>query len=1115
MTSVGRTLLVYGLYGQWFDASGEKQGPTFQLGYGGEQSIAAARSDSMLVVWTRQSPTNSIQSVFGRFLDVHGQIVGDEFEVGEGDGGRVIADPDGGFLVAWRRTTEGGTELWARGYSALGQAEGEPYLLRSMPGWAFLSAAAISADDSLAVAWTVVDQSYLQSFDSHHRPLHEPALITTRTREYWERPTINVSATYGPDNRLYVAVSEYAFYDHWGAGTDYFGVSSYLFLRCYSEKGLLIGDTSIGSATFFAMYQSPQPSGYNGIELNTSPTLSLGSDGQPVLTWKRFEPQGTGQILSQRFSAAGAPFGEPSVVHSGLPELGSATATMNPNGLGAASWSEDTGLYFQYFDVRPAVAGVKIASNGSELLVAEGGTVQEPLRGLTVSFARPLNTEPGSAGSALNPSNWRVLQNGQDVSHRIRGITWVTDPASSLYEAQLSLALPLGNGEITLVASGAILDTSGFPLDGDGDGQPGGDFRLNFRIVVPPIRNGPELLVNSTTAGDQQLASVSRRAVERDAAGNFVVAWAAQQPKGDGWDVYARRFDPAGAPQGDEFRLNTSAAGNQFLAGVAMDPDGDFVVSWSGAAPGASYGVYARRYNKAGQALGDEFSASTPTAGDQRYSQVALASDGSFAIAWSWLVPGLQNLVALRRFAADGAPLGDVLLVDPQFGPLGSNVNQLYPALALDPSGKLLVTYAESQGDPSGFEVRGRRYDAQGQPLGDSFLVNQTFAGDQSNPAIGVDAQGRWVVTWSSQGQDASGWGVAARQFDDQGAPLDSEFLVNTATAGDQLNSTVAVAPQGDFTIAWSSRDQDASGWGVYAQRFSASGHRLGVERRLNTTTTGDQMAASVATSGNGDLVAVWTSAVQDGEAGGIYAQRFTAAVAVLLGDANGDQKVDLSDFGLLKQHFGAAGDRATGDFDGDGVIGLGDFGFLKENFGRTGEQGQTPALPPDSVHLLAADVPYLFEPVADAAASAQALAASGAEMYGAFWCPHCHAQEDLFGDGAIDLPYVECSKPDHTRNQTAIDNNITSYPTWVFADGSRHMGEMPLDELSAACGVLVPMISAQTEFQQALDRIMHQFGQTGSRLSGDLDQDGRVDLDDFGLAKDNRPAAAGRSVLA
>ncbi|MFO0897437.1 MAG: hypothetical protein U0836_08430 [Pirellulales bacterium] len=74
-----------------------------------------------------------------------------------------------------------------------------------------------------------------------------------------------------------------------------------------------------------------------------------------------------------------------------------------------------------------------------------------------------------------------------------------------------------------------------------------------------------------------------------------------------------------------------------------------------------------------------------------------------------------------------------------------------------------------------------------------------------------------------------------------------------------------------------------------------------------------------MATSADGDLVAVWTSAGQDGDTGGIYAQRFTAAVAELLGDANGDQKVDLADFGLLKQHFGATGDRATGDFDGDG----------------------------------------------------------------------------------------------------------------------------------------------------------------------------------------------------
>ena len=61
----------------------------------------------------------------------------------------------------------------------------------------------------------------------------------------------------------------------------------------------------------------------------------------------------------------------------------------------------------------------------------------------------------------------------------------------------------------------------------------------------------------------------------------------------------------------------------------------------------------------------------------------------------------------------------------------------------------------------------------------------------------------------------------------------------------------------------------------------------------------------------------------------------------------------------------------------------------------------------------------------------------SGAEFFGAFWCPHCQAQKQEFGRSAKKLPYIECSTPDG-KGQTDIckENTIESYPTWIFPDG-------------------------------------------------------------------------------
>ena len=53
-----------------------------------------------------------------------------------------------------------------------------------------------------------------------------------------------------------------------------------------------------------------------------------------------------------------------------------------------------------------------------------------------------------------------------------------------------------------------------------------------------------------------------------------------------------------------------------------------------------------------------------------------------------------------------------------------------------------------------------------------------------------------------------------------------------------------------------------------------------------------------------------------------------------LPGDANGDSRVDLSDFGVLRSHFGETtlGASSTGDFDQSGEVNIKDFALLRQN---------------------------------------------------------------------------------------------------------------------------------------------------------------------------------------
>jgi thiol-disulfide isomerase/thioredoxin len=87
----------------------------------------------------------------------------------------------------------------------------------------------------------------------------------------------------------------------------------------------------------------------------------------------------------------------------------------------------------------------------------------------------------------------------------------------------------------------------------------------------------------------------------------------------------------------------------------------------------------------------------------------------------------------------------------------------------------------------------------------------------------------------------------------------------------------------------------------------------------------------------------------------------------------------------------------------------------------------------------------------------AKYLQSSGAKMYGAFWCPHCQRQKELFGREAWKyVDYVECSPNGYrAKYATCIDQKVDGYPTWKFGNGKTQGGEMELAEIARVSGFL------------------------------------------------------------
>ena len=188
-----------------------------------------------------------------------------------------------------------------------------------------------------------------------------------------------------------------------------------------------------------------------------------------------------------------------------------------------------------------------------------------------------------------------------------------------------------------------------------------------------------------------------------------------------------------------------------------------------------------------------------------------------------------------------------------------------------------VVFSGKGLGDDKGVFLRAY---GPGKEPSDVLLVNQTIREEQSQPSVALDGLGRSWIVWAGRGRDSRGLadqsGIFLSMFDSESRRLMPETLVNTTIGGVQSQPDIDVAPNGDLVVVWSGAGNGDSD-GVFLQRFSAQGQRLGVEQRVNTYTVGEQSYPSLAIAGDGSFVVSWSSRHQDGEGWGVYYRRFAA----------------------------------------------------------------------------------------------------------------------------------------------------------------------------------------------------------------------------------------------
>lgn len=354
--------------------------------------------------------------------------------------------------------------------------------------------------------------------------------------------------------------------------------------------------------------------------------------------------------------------------------------------------------------------------------------------------------------------------------------------------------------------------------------------------------------------------------------GRFVVVW--HEDDHSGYQILARLAPAAGVPLAPEIVVSSSQSDARDQPAVAMADDGRFVVAWRATGDGWGSGVYGRRFAADGSALAGEFLVNTNVDGDQRQPAVAMAGDGRFVVAWQGPDSDGDGIWA-RRFDAGGAGQGAELLVN-----TSETGQQAAPSLAIGSDGRFVVAWETHHWQVDGYPIFAQRFDAAGVAQGAELAVNETGSEQQrTSPSVSMGGDFGFVVVWASDTVHGNDDGVVGRRFDASGAPLAAEFAVTTVTSGSQPEPCVALASDGRFVVTWQSQGPyPYYDYSITGQRYAADGQAQGGEFQANVFTDSNQEWPAAAMASDGRFVVVWRSQNQEGTGGSnVYAQRYAA----------------------------------------------------------------------------------------------------------------------------------------------------------------------------------------------------------------------------------------------
>lgn len=356
----------------------------------------------------------------------------------------------------------------------------------------------------------------------------------------------------------------------------------------------------------------------------TVPDITLLNNGNYIITWGSDRQDGSGwDIYGRRFDATGTPLGDPFRLSASAEgnQRYRPTVTATSNGF-VVAWSYDTGfgqpsrIFLREFteDGTALPSDIAVTSTADSAILpvvaalSDGGyvvcfTSYGHAGGVAVIAQRYDSNGIPDGGQTLVHQDFQGYRNYPSVTALENGskfiVTWAGyDPApgwsyvavyGKVYDAAgnvLKETFPIND---LSVSNGEELAPTVTELEGGSFvvvwERVWGGIGLYARIFSgPDYEAGPEILITDYLAAyEPHVTQVSN---------GFVIVWQSYGEDGSAFGIFAQRFDNAGNRIGGKIAVNDTTEGYQAYPRVTELPNKDIVIVWAGNGPDDVSGIY-------------------------------------------------------------------------------------------------------------------------------------------------------------------------------------------------------------------------------------------------------------------------------------------------------------------------------------------------------------------------------------------------------------------------------------------------------------------------------------------------------------------------------------------